>query len=139
MLTLTLTLALPLTLTRTLILALIPALTLTPILTLTPSPSPSPSPSLTLPLPITRSVADFDPLATAIQIATELAISGDLARRARVLSNSNLLGWLHFSSQTSAGALPREGHGRAQDTRGYAHALLQCDGLPGGAAAQQRA
>ena len=75
MLTLTLTLALPLTLTRTLILALIPALTLTPILTLTPSPSPSPSPSLTLTLPITRSVADFDPLATAIQIATELAIS----------------------------------------------------------------
>ena len=75
MLTLTLTLALPLTLTRTLILALIPALTLTLTLTLTPSPSPSPSPSLTLTLPITRSVADFDPLATAIQIATELAIS----------------------------------------------------------------
>ena len=35
----------------------------------------SPSPSLTLTLPITRSVADFDPLATAIQIAAELAIS----------------------------------------------------------------
>ena len=31
--------------------------------------------TVTLTLPITRSVADFDPLATAIQIATELAIS----------------------------------------------------------------
>ena len=71
-------LTLILTLTLTLILTLTLTLTLTlpyPNPNLTPSPSPSPSPSLTLTLPITRSVADFDPLATAIQIATELAIS----------------------------------------------------------------
>ena len=56
------------------------------------------------------------------------------------LKKQNFLRWLRFlQADLSLELLPGGGHGRAQDTRGYAHALLQCDGLPGGTAAQQRA